>query len=134
MPRVDVPVLIVGGGPVGMMASLLLAGQGIESLVVERREGPHRAPQAHVVNPRTLEIFRGAGIDVDALRALATPRADGSEVVWMTDLTGEELGRLPYERQGDECLADTPTPLLNLSQHLLERWCSTSCAPRRCRY
>ncbi len=120
MPRVDVPVLIVGGGPVGMMACLLLAGQGIESLVVERREGPHRAPQAHVVNPRTLEIFRGAGIDVDALRALATPRADGSEVVWMTDLTGEELGRLPYERQGDECLADTPTPLLNLSQHLLE--------------
>ncbi len=120
MPRIEVPVLVVGGGPVGVTASLLLAHQGIESLVVERREGPHRAPQAHVVNPRTLEIFRGAGIDVEALRALATPRADGSQVVWMTDLTGEELGRLPYERQGDECLTDTPTPLLNLSQHLLE--------------
>jgi len=120
MPRIEIPVLVVGGGPVGMMASLLLAGRGIESLVVERREGPHRAPQAHVMNPRTLEICRGAGIDVDALRALATPRADGSQVVWMTDLSGEELGRLPYERQGDENLAVTPTPLLNLSPHLFE--------------
>src|SRR4029077_7140446 len=31
-----------------------------------------------------------------------------------------ELGRLPYERQGDENLHFTPTPLLNLSQHLFE--------------
>jgi 2,4-dichlorophenol 6-monooxygenase len=118
--RVEVPVLVVGGGPVGMMASLLLARQGVASRVVERRPGPHRAPQAHVVNPRTLEICRGAGVDVDRLRAQATPQADGSQVVWMTTLTGEELGRLPYERQGDECLLDTPTPLLNLSQHLFE--------------
>jgi 2,4-dichlorophenol 6-monooxygenase len=118
--RVEVPVLVVGGGPVGMMASILLARLGIPNRVVERRPGPHRAPQAHVVNPRTLEICRAAGIDVERLRRLATSRADGSQVVWMTSLTGEELGRLPYERQGDDCLADTPTPLLNLSQHLFE--------------
>ena len=120
MKRVEVPVLVVGGGPVGMMASILLARQGVASRVVERRPGPHRAPQAHVVNPRTLEICRAAGIDVARLQAQATPRADGSQVVWMTTLAGDELGRLPYERQGDECLGDTPTPLLNLSQHLLE--------------
>ncbi len=120
MTRGEVPVLIVGGGPVGMMAAILLARQGIASRVVERRPGPHRAPQAHVVNPRTLEICRAVGIDVDRLRSLATPRADGSQVLWMTRLAGEELGRLPYERQGDDCLADTPTPLLNLSQHRFE--------------
>ena len=69
MPRVEVPVLIVGAGPVGMTASILLARQGIENLVVDRRPGPHRAPQAHVVNPRTLEILRGAGLDEAVLRA-----------------------------------------------------------------
>lgn len=120
MRRVEVPVLIVGAGPVGLSAAILLARQGIGSLVVDRRPGPHRAPQAHVVNPRTLEIFRAAGLDVAAMQALATPRADGSHVSWVTTLAGTELGRLTYERQDDDALEYTPTPLLNLSQHRLE--------------
>jgi 2,4-dichlorophenol 6-monooxygenase len=118
--RIDVPVLIVGAGPVGLTAAILLSRQGIESLVVDRRPGPHRAPQAHVVNPRTLEIFRAAGLDAAALRARSTPREDGSHVSWVTTLAGPELGRLPYERQGNDALEYTPTPLLNLSQHRLE--------------
>src|SRR2546426_1829714 len=120
MQPIEVPVLVVGAGPVGLMASLLLARRGVRSLVVDRRDGPHRAPQAHVINPRTLEICRAAGVDMARLRARATRREDGSLVVWMTKLAGEELGRLPYERQGDENLQYTPTPLLNLSQHLFE--------------
>jgi 2,4-dichlorophenol 6-monooxygenase len=120
MRRVEVPVLIVGAGPVGMTASILLARLGIENLLVDRRSGPHRAPQAHVVNPRTLEIFRSAGLDREVLRRAATSREDGSHVAWVTTLAGEELGRLPYERQGDDVLELTPTPLLNLPQHRLE--------------
>ncbi len=115
-----VDVLVVGAGPVGLAASLLLARRGVRTLVGDRRDGPHRAPQAHVVNPRTLEICRAAGVDMAQLRARATRREDGSHVVWMTKLADEELGRLPYERQGDESLQYTPTPLLNLSQHLFE--------------
>jgi 2,4-dichlorophenol 6-monooxygenase len=38
----------------------------------------------------------------------------------MTELTGEELGRLSYEEERDDSLRLTPTPLLNLSQHLFE--------------
>jgi 2,4-dichlorophenol 6-monooxygenase len=120
MRSVEVPVLVVGAGPVGLAASILLSLRGIGCRVIDRRDGPHRAPQAHVVNPRTLEILRSAGFDIAELRRLATPRADGSTVRWVTTLTGEELGALPYERQGDENLLYTPTPLLNLSQHLLE--------------
>jgi len=120
MKRIETGVLVVGAGPVGLTASILLAQAGIESLVVDRRDGPHRAPQAHVVNPRSLEIFRQMGLDLERMRASATRREDGSHVRWMTRLDGEELGALPYERQGDENLAFTPTPLLNLSQHILE--------------
>jgi 2,4-dichlorophenol 6-monooxygenase len=120
MPDVEVPVLVVGAGPVGLFASLLLARLGIRSLVVDRRDGPHRAPQAHVVNPRTLEICGAAGLDMARLRAAAARPEDASQVVWMTRLAGEELGRLSYEREPDENLRYTPTPLLNLSQHLFE--------------
>jgi 2-polyprenyl-6-methoxyphenol hydroxylase-like FAD-dependent oxidoreductase len=118
--RRDVPVLIVGGGPVGMMASILLARLGIDSRVVERRAGVQPAPAAHVVNARTFEICRAAGVDMDAVARACRPPADGGWVRWMTTLAGEELGALPFERQSDAELAVTPTPLRNLSQHRFE--------------
>jgi 2,4-dichlorophenol 6-monooxygenase len=120
MRHAEIPVLVVGAGPVGLTASLLLSRHGIEHLVVDRRPGPHRAPQAHVVNPRTLEILRQLGLDTARLRRLGTPREDGGHVSWCVTLAGEELGRLPYERQGDDALAFTPEPIVNLSQHVLE--------------
>jgi 2,4-dichlorophenol 6-monooxygenase len=127
--RLEVPVLIVGAGPVGLAGALLCDRLGLAHRVVDRRPGPHRAPQAHVVNPRTLEILRQLGLDTVALRRLATPREDGGWVAWRTTLAGDELGRLPYERQGDDALAFTPEPLVNLPQHVLEPVLLESVAP-----
>ncbi len=117
---IEVPVLIVGGGPVGTTASILLAQQGVESLVVERRESVQPAPAAHVVNARTFEILRAAGVDMAAIAAACKNPSDAGRVRWVMTLTGEELGSLPFERQDDDVLAVTPTPLRNLSQHRLE--------------
>lgn len=120
MNRVEVPYLIVGAGPVGMMCALLLAKLGKHSLVIERRSGPQTAPAAHVVNARTLEICRQAGVDMHAVDRIAKSPADAGHTIWLTRLNGEEVGRLPFERQGDECLQYTPTPLRNISQHRFE--------------
>lgn len=120
MRTVDTPVLIVGAGPVGLMSALLLARQGVRCRIIERRPGPQRAPAAHVVNARTLEICRAAGVDMDALAAVSKPPHDAGFVRWVTTLSGPELGCLPYERQLDEVLEVTPTPLRNLSQHRFE--------------
>lgn len=117
---VDVDVLVVGAGPVGLTAALLLQRLGRTVAVVERRDGPSRAPAAHAVNARTFEIWRQIGLDVDALRAEAQDPADAGMVHWVRKLGGEVIASLPYERQGDEQLAVTPTPLRNLSQHRLE--------------
>jgi 2,4-dichlorophenol 6-monooxygenase len=117
---IDVPVLIVGAGPVGLMAAVLLDRLGIDARIIERRATPQSAPAAHAVNARTLEICRAAGVDMNAIAAACTPPADAGWVRWMTTLAGEELGALPYEQQGDDMLAVTPTPLRNLSQHRFE--------------
>jgi len=116
----DVDVLIVGAGPTGLTAALLLERLGCSVAVIERRDGPQRAPAAHAINPRTFEIWRQIGLDVERIRSHAQDPADAGAVHWVTKLGGEVIGSLPYERQGDEHLAVTPTPLRNLSQHRLE--------------
>ncbi len=115
-----VDVLVVGAGPTGLMAALLLRRLGLRAIVVERRDGVRRAPAAHCVNARTFEICRQAGVDMDAIAAAARPPADAGRTYWVTRLGGDVLGCLPYERQGDDVLALTPTPLRNLSQHRFE--------------
>lgn len=117
-PEVD--VLIVGGGPVGLLGGILAARHGLTALVVERRDGPQTAPAAHVVNARTYEICRQAGLDMARIRAAGKDPADAGHVNFVTRLAGELIGRLPFERQGEECLEWTPTPLRNLSQHRFE--------------
>lgn len=59
----QVPVLIIGGGIVGLSASLCLSHYGIRSLVVERHSGTSLHPRARSVNARTMELYRRLGIE-----------------------------------------------------------------------
>ena len=80
--RRSVPVLIVGGGPAGLTASILLSSLGIKSLLVERRTGGSGLPKAHIVSPRSMEIESAAS--TSALRAPSTRPAGcaGMARVW----------------------------------------------------
>lgn len=60
---VEVPVLIVGGSLVGMSAATLLGQHGVPSLTVEHHRGTAIHPRAAMATQRTMEVFRGAGLE-----------------------------------------------------------------------
>ncbi len=66
--RADAPVIIVGGGPVGLSLALGLARYGVRSTVLERAFEPARESRAAVIWPRTQDILRDWNA-FDALRA-----------------------------------------------------------------
>lgn len=112
----ETDVLIVGAGPVGMVAALSLVRNGIPCLLVDRRFERSQAPRAHAVNPRTLEICDRLGVPGDMLRTIGAPPSEAGWVRFATSLTGTEFGHLPYERQQDDVLDFTPFPLSNIAQ------------------
>jgi 2-polyprenyl-6-methoxyphenol hydroxylase-like FAD-dependent oxidoreductase len=115
-------VLIVGAGPAGATAALLLAEHGIDTLVIEQRVAPSTHPAAHVLSTRTLEIFRGLGLEHD-VRRLSSRIYELRDIIYATSLTGPELGRITiYDPESTEAqLLQTlsPTRAVNLSQHVL---------------
>lgn len=116
----ETDILIVGAGPVGATAALLCARFGLRSIIVEKRERRIGPPKAHALNPRSCEIYASLGIGYERLARHAMPRDDGGFVRFVTRLQGLELGALPYERQDDDALDATPTPLINIPQPALE--------------
>lgn len=97
----DVPVLIVGGGPVGLTASILLSRLGVRSLLVERHPGTSIHPKARGINARTMEVFRQCGVE-EAVRAAGLPPAKGRFIIWARSLAGEELERrIPWRSRDD---------------------------------
>ncbi|KAK1994703.1 FAD binding domain-containing protein [Colletotrichum falcatum] len=114
-------VVIAGAGPVGLFTAYLLARQKIKCVVLERRQAVSEHPKAHTINPRTLEIFRQAGLDVAYIRQHAAGARDSGSVRLVYGLADAEIGCFPYERQDDEIRSLTPEPLVNWPQPDLER-------------
>ena len=90
---IDVPVLIVGGGPVGLTASIYLSHFGIPSLLVERHPGTAILPKARGLNARTMEMYRQIGLEAP-IRAVAMPARFGQMILWSESLAGAEIKRL----------------------------------------
>lgn len=115
-----VPVLIIGGGPSGLLLSYLLSQLQIQSLIVERYPERLAAPKAHALSPRSLEICRQFNLDVGKIRQLGTAREDASRVNFLTTLSGDSVGALPYERMDAAVLESTPEMIHNIPQPKFE--------------
>src|SRR3954470_24779981 len=85
-------LLIVGGGPAGMMAGLLFARAGVKTLVLEKHGDFLRDFRGDTVHPSTMELMDELGLldeflrrPHDEIRALAARVAD--EKITIADLS-----------------------------------------------
>lgn len=95
MTEIDAPVLIAGGGPVGMTLALNLARYGIRSMLVERNFHTTRHPKMDLTNGRSMELFHRLGI-VNELRDAGVPSKNPFEVLWCVNPASQELHRFRY--------------------------------------
>ena len=102
-------VVIIGGGPVGMMLALNLAALGVKSTLINRETGPRWHPKGSTQNARTMEHYRRLGI-VDAVRAVGLPRDLQTDVTYFTTLDGWELARLSMPSEGEKLAARAAAP------------------------
>jgi 2-polyprenyl-6-methoxyphenol hydroxylase-like FAD-dependent oxidoreductase len=73
--RSDLPILIAGGGPVGVIAALALARQNIAVHVLEAEARVNDSPRAATTHAATLEILAELGLyDEVARRGLIEPK------------------------------------------------------------
>jgi 2-polyprenyl-6-methoxyphenol hydroxylase-like FAD-dependent oxidoreductase len=115
----DIPVLISGGGPVGLSASLFLSQHGVRSLLVERHPSTAITPKARGINARTMEVFRQSGIDA-AVRAAGLAEGGTGLIVWTETLAGDEIERRVPGRATAKNMAVTPVKNCLCAQDDLE--------------
>lgn len=129
MNEYDTDVLIIGGGPVGLLAAMNLDAHGVRSIVVESDEFA-RAPdvKCNHVSARTMEAFRRLGI-ADRVRDAGMPADHPQDVVFRTSVLGRELARIPIPSRngrrdpaaaGPDTGWSTPEPPHRVNQHYLE--------------
>ena len=98
-----VPVLIAGGGPIGLALAAYLGREGVRTLLVEKSEDRLGSAKMIVVSVRTMEFCRQLGI-APAVRDWGFPLDHGLDSVFVTTLRGHELGRvktLPLTHETD---------------------------------
>lgn len=121
------PVLISGGGPVGLVLAIELAWRGVRSILVNTEPTTAVHPQGNTHNARTMEHYRRLGI-ADRVRAVGLPQDLTTDVIYLTRFTGYEFARIPMpsstekKRRIAECDMSflTPEPIHRSSQFYVE--------------
>jgi len=101
----EIPILVIGAGPVGLALAADLGSRGVACLVIEQGEGPADHPRASALNARSMEFMRRFGV-ADAVRAASAPEDFPHTALYCTSLTGFEIARIERPHHGGK----GPTP------------------------
>ena len=108
----DAPVLIAGGGPVGLTLAALLARFGIDSIVAEADDGYCSGSRAICLSRRSQEVLAWAGIDA-AVVAKGLSWVGGRSFFRDTEVLRFRMPSEPTQRYA---------PMVNLQQFHVERY------------
>src|SRR5688572_12065802 len=115
-----VPVLIVGGGPVGLALAGEFGWRGVPCTLIEKTDGTIEQPKMDLVGVRTMEFCRRWGI-VDWVKDAPYPPDYPQDYVYVTALNGYELGREPFPGRGFEaCPPESPQKRERVPQDMFD--------------
>ena len=115
----ETPVLIAGGGLIGLSLAMFLAQHGIPSLAIERLRGGSPLPRAAMFHQRTLEMYRSAGIEPDIIEQSNREFIPEGALVMMDTINGKIIANLiPVLNAGVDQIS--PSRRLFVSQPGLE--------------
>ena len=107
-----VPVVIVGGGPVGLATALGLARHGVRSVLIEADDGVCTGSRAICISRRSLEIIERLGA-LDGFLAKGLPWAGGRSFY-----RAEEVLHFTMPQDANQKLP----PMVNLAQYHIEQF------------
>lgn len=112
------PVVVLGGGPVGMTAALELAKYGIQSIVLQKAHRVANGSRAICISRRSLEILDRVGVGARV----------AEKGLWWS--AGESYyGRRPVFRlEMPHSPEDKYPPFVNIQQYYLEEYLVEACA------
>ena len=90
--RLTASVLIVGGGPCGLMLANELGRRGVSAVLIDEKPGTAFNPQANATQARSMEHYRRLGF-ADEIRQAGLPADYPTDVAYFTRYTGYELAR-----------------------------------------
>jgi 2-polyprenyl-6-methoxyphenol hydroxylase-like FAD-dependent oxidoreductase len=102
-PPTNCSVLIVGGGPCGLVLANELGRRGVSAVLVDQKPTTAFNPQANATQARTMEHFRRLGFARE-VRSLGLPPNFPTDIAYFTRYAGHELARfkLPSASEATE--------------------------------
>jgi 2-polyprenyl-6-methoxyphenol hydroxylase-like FAD-dependent oxidoreductase len=127
MTEIHIPVLIVGGGTVGLYLAMELGFHGVECLLITEQPTTSTHPKGSTINARSMEHLRRLGA-AQAVRALGIPPDHNTDITFITRFTGYELGRIEMPSCNEKTANPgpwghtrlTPEPIHRANQMYLE--------------
>lgn len=119
-PPDETSVLIVGGSLVGLSAAVFLAWRGVRVTLVERHSGSSPHPRAIGFTPRTMELFRAAGLGDRVPQVTHGARLRRVRVESLAGAWGEEVPWTPKEHGAMDDVERSPCTGAAIAQDRLE--------------